>query len=426
MSVRSFTRPPLRALAAAVVLLGLTACGSSSSSSSKDKESTEKPSASVRGFDGTTIKVAGIGIKPQLPGSEWGAKARIKRFNDANEIKGIKIDYTEFVDDKFDPAVALSEVRRLVTDTKVFALVGNVTPMSPGAYTKQQHVPVFGYAFDNTYCSPKPDPTIWSFGFIGCVVPDKPTEVPDNFAQLYDYVTKDLGIEHPSVALFNTDTESGHNSTDNALITLKGDGFDTLPAMAIIPPPPVSDYTPYVQKVLTSDHGHAPDVVVCYAASDCVPMWIQMKALGFKGVFYHTIYADQLVKPMEGTLVGVGWANFADKTPAVEQLTSDVKAVNPDQGLDIGVAAGYFSTDMFISALKKAYDKDGIDGITPENVRAAASTQTWSIKGLVGPTKYPDSTVKPTPACGTVAKSDGTSWKTLRAFACSKRSFPVK
>jgi len=429
MMIRSRTRARLLHATGAVLVLvlGLTACGSSSSGSKQSSSTTESASSGpVRGFDGTTVKLAGIGIKAQLPGSEWGARARIKRFNDTNEIKGVKLEYEEFVDDKFDPAVALSEVRRLVTQTKVFALVGDVTPVSPGAYTKEQHVPVFGYAFDNSYCSQEPDPTIWSFGFIGCVVPDNPKTLPDNLVELYDYASKELGTPHPTIALFNTDTASGHKSSDNALITLKGDGFDTLPALPIIPPPPVTDYTPFVQRILTSDHGHAPQVVACYAATDCVPMWLQMKAAGFKGIFYHTIYADQLVKPMAGTVVGVGWANFADPTPAVTQLSDDVKAVKADQGLDIGVAAGYFSTDMFISALKKAYAKDGAKGITPEKVRAAASTMTWEIKGLVGPTKYPESSVKPTPACGTLAKSDGTSWKTLIPFTCASRSFPVK
>ncbi len=47
----------------------------------------------VRGFDGTTITVGGFGIKAQLPTSEDGAAARFKRFNDTNEIKGVKIKF---------------------------------------------------------------------------------------------------------------------------------------------------------------------------------------------------------------------------------------------------------------------------------------------------------------------------------------------
>lgn len=106
---------------------------------------------SVRGFDGTTIKVAGIGIQSQFGQEPIGARARIKRFNDDNEIKGVKIDHTEFVDDKQDPATSLSETRRLVTQTGVFAIVGDVSQSNNGDYLKQQHVPYFGFAFDNSY-----------------------------------------------------------------------------------------------------------------------------------------------------------------------------------------------------------------------------------------------------------------------------------
>ncbi len=47
--------------------------------------------SSVRGFDGTTIKVASYGYASQFANVPLGVQARIKRFNDDNEIKGVKI-----------------------------------------------------------------------------------------------------------------------------------------------------------------------------------------------------------------------------------------------------------------------------------------------------------------------------------------------
>ena len=87
-------------------------------------------------------------------------EARFKRFNDTNEIKGVKIKYAEFADDKQDPATALNEARRLVTQDQVFAIVGDVSQFNPVEYFTQQHVPYFGWAFDNTYCSTKPTTTL--------------------------------------------------------------------------------------------------------------------------------------------------------------------------------------------------------------------------------------------------------------------------
>ena len=47
--------------------------------------------------------------KARFTNTPLGVQARIKEFNDNNEIKGVKIDWKEFADDKEDVALALSE-----------------------------------------------------------------------------------------------------------------------------------------------------------------------------------------------------------------------------------------------------------------------------------------------------------------------------
>ena len=77
-------------------------------------------------------RVASMGIAAQfVPGVPNGVQARIKEFNDNNEIKGVKIDWKEFADDKEDVSLALSEARRLVTQVAVFAIVGDVSTQNP-------------------------------------------------------------------------------------------------------------------------------------------------------------------------------------------------------------------------------------------------------------------------------------------------------
>ena len=406
------------AVAVVVVVTGMVASTSGASASAP----------AVRGFDGKTVTVASLGIKQQLPGVETGAQARIKRFNDENELKGVKIDYTEFADDKQDPATALSETRRLVTQEGIFALVGDVSPNNPGDYLKQQHVPYFGMGFDNTYCSTKPgkpDTSVWGFGFNGCLVPADPTRVPDTFASVYQYVKEKTGNEHPTWAIVNTDTESGKTSTANAAVQAKGAGFDVVFAKAEIPATNVSDYTPYVQNLLTADDGKPPDVITCYLAVQCVPLYGSIKANNYQGTFYHTLYAEPLMKPFVGSVIGISFGNFSDSNPSTDQMKADVEAFKPNTSIDLGVAAGYFSASQFIEALKLAA-KGGKSGITPENVQKAASTMTFTLKGLVGPTKYPASTVLPTPACSTLVLDDGTAFKTIGNYSCSVKSFPVK
>ena len=111
---------------------------------------------SVRGFDGSTITLASMGIAAQFPGVPTGVEARIKRFNDNNEIKGVKLKYTENADDKQDPATSLVGGPAPGDPGGVFAIVGDTSQSNPVDFFAQQHVPYFGWAFDSTYCSTKP------------------------------------------------------------------------------------------------------------------------------------------------------------------------------------------------------------------------------------------------------------------------------
>ena len=80
---------------------------------------------------------------------------------------------------------------------------------------------------------------------------------------------------------------------------------------------------------------------------------------------------------------------------------------------------------MFIKALKKVA-KGGKDKITPENVQKAAMNQTWQLKGVAGPTVYPQSTVSSYQSCSAEVLSDGTAWKQVLPYTCSKKQYKVK
>jgi hypothetical protein len=197
-------------------------------------------------------------------------------------------------------------------------------------------------------------------------------------------------------------------------------------AKAIIPPPPVGDYSPYVQQLMVADNGKPPDVVRCLASTECLTIYNSMTQQGFTGVFNHSIYTDALVKPFSGSTVTLASANFnSTGIPALDQLKADVAKTKPDQKIDSGVVAGYASTDMFIQVLKKVA-KGGKDKITPDHIRKAAATNTWELKGLVGPTVYPVASNRPVPFCSALAMSDGTQWNTLEDYSCSTKTFPIK
>jgi ABC-type branched-subunit amino acid transport system substrate-binding protein len=385
---------------------------------------------SVRGFDGTTITLASLGVTAQFtPGVPNGVQARIKAFNDDNEIKGVKLKWTEFADDGQADATALNEVRRLVTQTGVFALVGDTSANNPGAYLNQQHVPYFGWAFDNSYCSNKQSTALYGFGYSGCLVPANPSVMGDNGFQSIKYVSQKTGHKNPTLAIFSNDTEAGKNSVKFQQIAYAGAGYKIVATNNQMPIPPVADYTPYANAMLTADNGKAPDAILCLLATDCIAMYNLIHANGYTGTYISSLYSNILVKALSGSAANVpvvpldATSNNAGLVTMEKQL--DAFSPGASQKVDTATIAGYASTDMFIQALKTVAKK-GKSNITPENVQKAAAKQTWQIQGLAGPTTYPNSTVSPYPTCTALTVSDGTTWKTVEPFACSKKQYKVK
>jgi Periplasmic binding protein len=315
----------------------------------------------------------------------------------------------------------LSESRRVVTQDGVFAIVGDTSANNPGAYFNQQHVPYFGWAFDDTYCSAKPTTALYGFGFNGCLVPANPKVMPGGVAdQLYKYVSGKTGKKNPTAALFSTDTQAGRDSTGFQASSYFGAGFKIVYSKGTIPATSVTDYTPYVQAVMTSDNGKPPDALICLLATQCINMYSLISAGGYTGTYWSALYDPRLVSLFKGALSLASFQPTEAPTPAVDQLKTDVNAIKSGAALDSGTVAAYLSADFFIQALKKAGSSP-----TPEKVQAAAAKMTYQLKGLAGPTKYPDSHVIPTPACGALVLSDGTANSVVAPYSCSTKKYPV-
>lgn len=401
------------------VAMTAAACGSSDDDDSASGGSgDETPEVSEsRGFDGTTITVAGIGSANNFAEADVGAQARFKRANDTDELDGITIEYLEFADDKQDPATATSEARRLVTQEQVFALVPNLSAVNPGPYLSQQHVPYVGYAFDNTYCTTEPDDSIWGFGFNGCLVPADPPVMPDSYRHLYTYVSEKTGEDEPSIVLFSNDNQSGQNSVRFQSAGAEGAGFDVVYAEGVVPLA-TSDYSPYVQDWLSADGGDPPDAMYCLLSVQCLEIWAAVKAAGYEGTFQTSLYTDLLVGPLSGT---VALASYnVEPNPGLTQMVEDLEAFEAGTKVSATNAPAYFAADMFIQALEEVGTN-----VTPEAVQEALANQTWEIEGFVGPITYPDSTVTSSPSCNMLLQSDGTAWTVLTPYDCSDKTHPV-
>jgi ABC-type branched-subunit amino acid transport system substrate-binding protein len=366
-----------------------------------------------------TVVVAGLGTASIFAAAGTGAQAYFNQVNKSGVLKGITIKYIGFTDDGASPASTLSAARKLVTQNHVFAVVPDMSQFNPGKYFASQHVPYVGYALDASYCSNSATTSLWGFGFDGCLLGTNPPRVADALQPIFTYAKAKTGTAHPTFLAFSSDTQSGGTAASQNAIAAKGAGFKVVYAKGVLPTT-VSDYTPYVDQWMTANSGKPPQVIYCLLAAQCINAWAALKAVGYSGIFYDTLGGQAaLAKSMAGTVT----ANFYNSSPnaGLTAMKNAMDAVSPGTQL-VGYSnvPGYFGASMFVQALKKVGNND-----TQQAVQKALANQTWQIPGLAGPTKYPASTVIPTPACLELLQdsSDGSGFTLLAPFGCTYKSF---
>ncbi len=369
-----------------------------------------------------TITTAGLGYAKNYGDALVGTQARYKRANDTNEVKGYTFDVTEFADDNNDPATALSESRRLVTQGGVDAIVPNVSLATPADYLTQSQIPWFGPGYDTTYCKPG----AWGFSIYGCIILENPKVVPgNNWEQLYTELTG-KGIKNPTAALLATDSNSGETAVQGTASAAQGAGFKVVYAKGSFPAPPavVGDYAPYAEALSTANGGQAPDVVyMTIPATSSIALVGQMKTGGYTGTFLSPFYSPLLLKSFEGSYIFVQFAGFESTAKGVQQMEKDVEAVKPGAPGSITLAGGYFGADFFIAAVKQALKTNKT--LTTASIQKAASSMTYQIPDTIGPTMYPKAYKNQFKACGTLLFDTGTEFTIAQKSTCTNKKYPV-
>jgi ABC-type branched-subunit amino acid transport system substrate-binding protein len=394
----------------ALVIAGTLGCSSAASASVSSSTASTK-----------TIAVAGLGDLAEFTGAAVGAEARFKRFNDTNEIPGLRIKFVGFDDDQQSPATALADARQLVNQDHVFAIVPDLSAVDPGSYLAATKIVHIGGGYDSSYCSPTKTTSLWGFGVYGCQVSSESPVAVDYYGQLYKYVSGKIGKKSPTIALFGADTEAGKIAVTQEASAAQGAGFKVVYAKGVLPTA-TSDYSPYIQQWITSSGGRQPNAISCLAAATCVSIWPPLKADGFTGTFLSPLGpVDVLQKTMAGT---VTLASFnTAPNPGLTKMQADLNAYAPGtKPVGYSNVLAYFAADMFIQALKKVGQN-----ITPQAMQRVLSTMTWGIPGLVGPVKYPASTVSPTPSCNELVlyNTSGSGYTIVEPYVCSLRKFKL-
>jgi len=392
--------------AATVALASVTVVGGSAGAQS-----------SVRGVTDSEIVVGGLGYATLYSPAGDAAKARFDEANKNNELPGgRKIKYIGFTDDKSTTDVNLSEGRRLVDQEKVFAVVPVVTPFfQAGTYFNQAKVPAIGWGISPAYCEAT---NKYVFGFTGCLVPNPPTYPGNTWGEL---INKQLepkgGAKGKSAAVISENNDSGKSGIEVIAATAEAVGMDVVYKEASMPAAPatVTDYSPFVQALMTADDGDPPDVIFLVVAQNNVfGLGRALKQAGYAGIQTNAVsYAPQL------TTLADGWSaftQFATPESASANMTKIVSTlgaagISKDQ-IGQPALAGYFAADMFVNILKKAGKN-----LTPETFQKTAAKFKYEIADVIGPTVYPASFKAGAP-CGQLATSNGTAWSVTAPFDC--------
>ncbi len=154
-------------------------------------------------------------------------------------------------------------------------------------------------------------------------------------------------------------------------MSAKGAGFTVVYNQAKVPVT-ASDYTPYVQQLLTSNGGKQPQAIACQLTAQCIPMWTALKNAGYTGSYWTPLGAiAALDSSMQGTVTIATFNN--EPSPGLTAMENAMNAVVPGTQLtSYSNVPSYLDTAMFATAVHTVQAKK--QAITPENVRKVLST----------------------------------------------------
>ncbi|MBB5080595.1 ABC transporter substrate-binding protein [Nonomuraea endophytica] len=375
----------------------------------------------VPGVTDTTIRIGGVLTKTSASGystkdAEIGAKARFERANAAGGVHGRKIEFVGAEDDGQDAAKGDAAAKKLVQKDQVFAVLPVHAPNFGGAaFLEQQGVPWYGWATGPQWCGTKT-----GFGYSGCLAP-KPGAGSQTWwgRQMADLLG---GAEGKTVYVQTSDSSGSKYGGKTISQSFEAAGFTLVGLNSALPaaaPPP--DWLPYVNKIMTSDGGQAPDIVVSIIAGTKfnVGLYTALKKAGYKGALSDATSYDVAIlkdpataQAMEGVIAAPMFEPFESTAPEIAQLRQDVEKVAPGTPLTQHLAIGYWSADIFLDMAGKA----GKDLTRQKVLDVGNGSYSYENAGF-GRVQYPKDHAEPN-GCGALVKLEGGAFQVAKNMKC--------
>jgi ABC-type branched-subunit amino acid transport system substrate-binding protein len=366
------------------------------------------------------LKIASLGFQTFYTDLAKGAGARFADANKNKELPGGRtVDYVGLVDDKATADGTVAALRQLKEQIGVWGVAGAVSTYVTPDYVNQNKLPVIGWGTNDAYCTHGAKQTWYLFGITGCL--NAADQIYGNAAWSASLVDLAGGTKGVTVACISEDNDSGKHGVVTVCNGAKAIGLKVSFEDATVPPAPivVSDYSPWVQKIMTANNGKPVDMLLLLpSVANVIGLSTALRQAGYQGINSNpTGYSPALLVPLAGTVAYTQWATGESATQAnnsemAKILTSFGNAGVPADKVGLVALAGWFAADMFVKIAKKVGKN-----LTPEAFAKAAAKFTYEITDTIGPTTYPYAFAAPTP-CAQEIKSDGTKFTIVTTYSC--------
>jgi len=372
---------------------------------------TEATTRTTRGVTDTSVKVGGIKYGLYFGDAELGVQARLKKANDAGGVNGrtielVGVDENNNNEDSGDQ----DRVKALVEQKQVFALLPVMTGgFGGGDYVAEHNIPMFGWGINPAFCEGTS-----AFGITGCVT-NPSLKIGSN---ALGTSLKDMfdGDTNKTVAFIAEDNAAGKGGLVLLRNSVENVGFKVVSADASLPAPPEQpgDVSPFVNTLLTSNDGKAPDIIYIQATLAGTKISNALQTAGFKGMIITPSYSPILLgQPgYDGIYINTQ-LGMDPSIPANAEMMDAVHAIKPDQQMSLALIAGYYTADMFIKGLE-ATGKD----LTVESfLKTMNKDFSYSVDGVVGKSEWPRNHEEPVP-CSVMTKVENKKFDYIQKLVC--------
>lgn len=361
------------------------------------------------------IVVGGVWTASTYTGGQIGAEAAFNAFNASGGIDGRTIKFIGMQNDTNSTTGDLTAAKALVADG-VTAVVPVLTEAwEAGSVMEKAGIPFFGWGISTGW---------WGydngFSFVGSVPPAPKDE--KKVGSVANVLCKSIGTscKGKTVALVAINNASAINSLQLFAAEWKQAGAKVVTELTSIPEPPavVSDYTPYIDQILTSNAGKQPDIVQqLLPPVDDIGVIAGLDQSNFTGKdFNFSLYDPRAVGVAKGSYTLVSFAPWEQKSTAIETMTKEVDATSSTAIHGQPAEAGYWSAMEFIAAIKQVAKK-GLP-ITSANITKVLNEGwTFSVSGGTGPVTFPAAHMAGG-GCDSVVSSNGTAYSVVLPLYC--------